>query len=226
MCVNADTSVRAWHALLPTSKRRLIRSDGSVDEVMFKALFIMHTYTVEIHRPLSTLASSPIEAVTRCAPLAPSEHLQESDKAASELHTVKCLSAIENLGHLLTLPTNLNAHSPFLICMIANVTIAHLSACRYILQGERLATSREKIRLTMGTLKILKRFSEHWILGKRTYREIGMIAREILPLTAVSATVPANTNLSQPDEPLMNFDFSAPSDDPFSNIIKTIQASS
>lgn len=33
--------------------------------------------------------------------------------------------------------------------------------------------------MTMGTLK---RLSEHWALGKRTYREIGIIARELLSL--------------------------------------------
>lgn len=189
MCAKADTSIIAWHSLLPTSKRLLIRVDDSVDEVMFKAQFIMHTYTVEIHRPLSTLAYNPIEAVARCAPLAPSDRLRCPDKAESELHTVKCLSAMENLDQLLTLPTNLHTHTPFLICMIANATIAHLSACRFLLQGEKLATSREKIRLTMGTLK---RLGEYWSLGKRTFQELGTIAREILCLTADSAPVPVS----------------------------------
>lgn len=43
MCRNSDTSIRAWYSLLPSTKRTLIRADGSVDEVMFKAQFIMHT---------------------------------------------------------------------------------------------------------------------------------------------------------------------------------------
>lgn len=64
--------------------------------------------------------------------------------------------------------------------MIANVTIAHLSACRFLYSGDKRTRSRDKIRLTMGTLK---RLSEHWILGKRTYREIGIIARELLSLS-------------------------------------------
>lgn len=64
--------------------------------------------------------------------------------------------------------------------MIANVTIAHLSACRFVYEGKKLTRGRDKIRLTMG---ILKRLSEHWALGKRTYHEIGIIAREILCLT-------------------------------------------
>lgn len=204
MCANADTSVMAWHSLLPPSKRRLIHDDGSVDEVMFKAHFIMHAYTIEMHRPLSTLAYSPIESVARCAPLAPSDRLRCPNRAESELHTAKCLSAITTLDQLLTLPTDLHTHSPFLICMIANATIAHLSACRYLHQGERLATSREKIRLTMGTLK---RLGDYWPLGKRTYQELGIIAREILCLTSDSRPVPASmrTTISQPEYPSVNF---------------------
>lgn len=44
MCSNADTSVTAWHSLLPNSKRNILRPDGTVDEVIFKAEFIMHTF--------------------------------------------------------------------------------------------------------------------------------------------------------------------------------------
>jgi len=43
MAATSDTSVRAWCCLLSPEKRNLIRPDGSFDEVMFKALFIMHT---------------------------------------------------------------------------------------------------------------------------------------------------------------------------------------
>ncbi|KAJ5499471.1 Major facilitator superfamily domain general substrate transporter [Penicillium expansum] len=179
MAASADTSVRAWCSLLSPQKSQLIRPDGSFDEVMFKAFFIMHTFTVEIHRPLSALTHSAIESVSRCAPLAPSEQLKCNNAKERDLHTVKCTQAINSIDELLTLPTNMKTHSPFIICMIANVTIAHLSACRFIFSGDRRAKSREKIRLTMGTLK---RLSEHWTLGKRTYREIGIIARELLSI--------------------------------------------
>lgn len=43
MSASSDTSVRAWCSLLSPNKRQLIRPDGSFDEVMFKAFFIMHT---------------------------------------------------------------------------------------------------------------------------------------------------------------------------------------
>ncbi|KAJ5773705.1 hypothetical protein N7457_008601 [Penicillium paradoxum] len=200
MAANSDTSILAWFSLLPPGKRQLVRPDGSFDEVMFKALFIMHTYTVEIHRPLSGLTHSAIESVSRCAPLAPSDQLNCNNAHERDLHTARCTQAINSIDELLTLPTDMNMHSPFIICMIANVTIAHLSACRFIFSGDRRAASREKIRLTMGTLK---RLSEHWTLGKRTYREIGTIARELLSLAKDPATSSATvTTIDTIDLPL------------------------
>jgi hypothetical protein len=37
MIGHADASIAAWLSLLSTSKRRLIRDDGTIDELMFKA---------------------------------------------------------------------------------------------------------------------------------------------------------------------------------------------
>lgn len=39
----ADTTMTAWCSLLPASKRRILRDDGSVDELLFKANILMHT---------------------------------------------------------------------------------------------------------------------------------------------------------------------------------------
>lgn len=69
----------------------------------------------------------------------------------------------------------------------------------------------------MGTLK---RLSEHWILSKRTYREIGIIARELLSLAKDTPVGLGDVGLSLPDPPSIdipaldmlpdgNFDFCA-----------------
>lgn len=108
-------------------------------------------------------------------------------------HTIKCLKAIETLNKLMTLPANIATHTPFVICMIANATIAHISACRYIYQGLQLKLGREKIRLSMGTLKTL---SEYWPQGKRIYQEVGIIAREILCLRDQNKRTMASTEAS------------------------------
>lgn len=43
ICASADTSTNAWNSLLPPTKQCLVRLDGSLDEMMFKAQFIRHT---------------------------------------------------------------------------------------------------------------------------------------------------------------------------------------
>jgi hypothetical protein len=76
--------------------------------------------------------------------------------------------------------------------MIAVVAVTHLSACRYVFKGQDLRLNRERIRVTMGALKAM---GEHWSLGKRTYQEISVIAREILSL---DRPLPSPSALQEP----------------------------
>lgn len=140
-------------------------------------MLIIHRNAVDFHRRLSSLTASPIECISRCAPLAPDGRSDRGSPSDTHIHTVKCLRAIQKINELLSLPIQTAVHSPFLICMIANVTIAHLSACRYVFRGQELAQCREKIRLTLGTLKTL---SQYWLLGRQTHEEIGIIAQDCL----------------------------------------------
>jgi len=80
---------------------------------------------------------------------------------------------------MLTLPCRMAVHTPFSICIIANITIAHLSACKHILKGEQLRVARERIRVAMGSLEI---FSEVWPRGEKVVREVKTIAKELLSL--------------------------------------------
>ena len=151
------------------------------------------SYVVDLHRPLSNLAYAEVESGAQCAPPPP---LQNITLNYAEAHTPRILQSIEAFNTLLTLSGDLKAHTPFVICQIANTTIAHLSACRHVLQGQALKLAREKIRLNMGVLKAL---GETWSRAKRTYRELGAIAREVLcladqdisPLTDLSSLTTA-----------------------------------
>jgi hypothetical protein len=154
---------------------------------------------VDLHRELSSLKYSAIEAVSKCAPPAPPES-NDSIKEDAHIHTAKALFAVEKLNGLLTLPTKLTTHTPFIICMISNMTIAHLSACRYIFQEPRLSLERDKIRLNMGVLKMM---GEFWPAGAREYHDVGIIAREILSLADDEITIPKLT----PVLPLDTLDF-------------------
>ncbi|KAL3433549.1 hypothetical protein BDV09DRAFT_171662 [Aspergillus tetrazonus] len=183
ICANADATVTAWRSLLHPSKKDLVRADGTVDELLFKANMIIQTYVVELHRQLSTLSYTPIESIAHCSPPPPPESLRGCNTPECQLHTAKVLRAIDAFDDLLTLPTNITTHTPFIICMISNLVIAHLAACRFHYQGQALKLARERIRLSMGALKVL---GEYWSMGQRTYREVGIVAREILGLKDAS----------------------------------------
>lgn len=138
------------------------------------------SYVVDFHRAVSDLSYSSIESVARCTPPAPPAKPRPGEVEDTSFHTNKVLSAIRRMGDLLPLPASLHMMTPFFTCIIATVTVAHLSACRYIHRDRTLQLERERVRLSMGALRML---GEHWPLGRRTYDEMGIIAREILCLS-------------------------------------------
>lgn len=142
-------------------------------------------YTVDIHRALSSLKYIAIEAVSSCAPPPPPERLAPVYYRDAHIHTAKILRAIERITDMITLPTRIAVHSPFTICIIATITIAHLSACKHVLEDEQLKISRERIRVAMGALET---FAEVWPKGKKVVREVKTIAKELLSLKAATET--------------------------------------
>ncbi|RYP63912.1 hypothetical protein DL771_009024 [Monosporascus sp. 5C6A] len=147
---------------------------------LFNANMAINAYIVDLHRRFSDLAYFEVESVARCAPPAPPSNLRSLKPGGARIHTSKALLAIRRTVDLLALPPTLPSQTPFLICMIANTMVAHLSACRYLFKGSVLQLERERIRSSMGALRVL---GEYWPLGRRTYREMGIIAREVLGLS-------------------------------------------
>ncbi|RYP13041.1 hypothetical protein DL767_010914 [Monosporascus sp. MG133] len=179
-CTQLDISLSAWYSLLPQSKRCLINGNQELDMQLFQANMLVNAYIVDLHRRHSDLAYFEMESAARCAPPAPPSNLRSLKPGDTRLHTSKALLAIRRMGDLLALPPTLPPQTPFLICMIANTMVAHLSACRYLFKGSALQLERERIRSSMGALRVL---GEYWPLGRRTYREMGIIAREVLGLS-------------------------------------------
>lgn len=112
------------------------------------------------------------------APPAPPRSMSPARAEKSQIHTMKILHAIEKSTHLLSLPTRFTQHTTFVI-MVAVTTIAHLSACRYVLDGRDLKVARVRVRATMGARKA---YEDIWPLGRWTYREVGIVACEMLSL--------------------------------------------
>jgi hypothetical protein len=150
---------------------------------------------------LSNLKYFSIETLSKCVPPPPPEH-NNAIKDEAHIHTAKVLFATEKLNSLLTLPTRFIEHTPFIICMITLVTIAQLSACRYIFKEPRLSLERERIRLNMGVLKMM---GEVWAAGKREYRAMGLIAKEILSLHDHEISIPEPSSVISGDAVNCNF---------------------
>ena len=165
------SSTRECHGSLSSSSETSRPSSCSDYALMW------NSYVVDLRRPLSELSYSAVESTSRCAPPRPPEYLSPALCQESHTHTIKILYAIEKLTELLTLPTRVIVHTPFIICMLATTTIAHLSACKHPLKDRTLKIARERIRVNLGALKTL---GDIWPLGRRTYHEVGIVARELL----------------------------------------------
>jgi hypothetical protein len=132
-----------------------------------------------IHRPLSRLYHSPIEAISSCAPPPPPHEISGHKDRSYWLHTKKTLEAAEAAINLYALPIPILQHSPLGICGIALSTLANLSACAYILSGGEWYRTRDRIRLGLGGLK---KFGECWKTARRTERETKKVARNVFAL--------------------------------------------
>ncbi|KAF2034331.1 hypothetical protein EK21DRAFT_97443 [Setomelanomma holmii] len=174
---NADTVMTAWCSLLPASKRRILREDGSVDELLFKVNILMHTYITDIHRQLSNFKYFSIESVPQCVAPHPPES-NDSIKDEAHIHTAKVLYSTDKLNSLLTLPAHVTSYTPFIICMITLTTIAQLFACRYIFQEPKLSLERGKTRLNVGVLKLT---GEAWHSEQRVPRHGHHRERDVEP---------------------------------------------
>jgi hypothetical protein len=123
--------------------------------------------------------------VSTCAPPPPPDRLAPLYEREAPTHTKKILISIAKLTELMTLPITIPKLSPFTICMLATAIIAHLSACRYVLNAEELDLARERIRVNIGTLET---FSEVWPRASKTVKEVRIIAKDILRERSTSST--------------------------------------
>jgi hypothetical protein len=174
------------------------------------------SYTIDIHRQLSDLAYSPIEGVSSCSPRPPPKRLEGIYSQEAHIHTTKILHAIEKMTDLLTLPTDVTLHTPFTICMTATITIAHLSACKYVFKGRQLYIARERVRVAIGALETL---GQIWPRAKNVVREIKTIAKELL-FVGPEDKVDVPHQVSPPIEAVdrLLLENSVPEPDYFSNI--------
>ncbi|SPO06051.1 related to C6 transcription factor [Cephalotrichum gorgonifer] len=173
-----DAIVDGWDLLLPESKRQVMGKDGVVDELMFQAQMGISASIVGLHRPYSNLLFNPLELISSC-PTGPPDSVLVGDLV--NVHTERCLKAIQVQIRLMTLPARPFRHTPFVICMMTVGTIPHLAACKYIFTREQVEIARHQIRLSIGCMKTM---AEAWPQAALNIRELQMIAQEVLGLSS------------------------------------------
>lgn len=85
--------------------------------------------------------------------------------------------SIEAQVRLLALPAQPFSHTPFTVCMLTTGTISLLSACKFLLEDQKLAVARDQVRMSIGCLKS---FAGVWPLAAKSLQEVQTIAREML----------------------------------------------
>ncbi|UNI17034.1 hypothetical protein JDV02_003413 [Purpureocillium takamizusanense] len=178
----ADAVLDGWMLLLPETKRSPLSADGEVDELIFQALMAVYATTVGLHRPFSKCSFDQLECISGCSTAGDGQ--QGSPRPPAELeavHTAKCINAAEAQIRLLALPAGgSSTHSPFTVCMLTTGTLALLSACKFILQDQKLAIARDQLRLSIGYHKAM---AGVWTKAAKNLEEVQTIAREVLMLS-------------------------------------------
>lgn len=107
------------------------------------------------------------------------------------MHSEKLFQAIRKQNQcLVMLPIRAVQLSPFIICMIACCTIAHLVACKVAFDAEDTRAARSRIRVTLGTLK---HYEDIWPRAKRMIKELKLIANDLLQTKTICAPPPIST---------------------------------
>ncbi|KAF5604129.1 uncharacterized protein FSUBG_6902 [Fusarium subglutinans] len=180
MCDDLEAKIAGWFTMLPPSKRDLDVRPAFFDQLIFQAHMMMYTCLAYIHRPFSTLRYDPIESISSCGSPPPPLFLGVSGGSGlnRQSHLQKLLQAIRKQNQcLIILPLGPAQLSPFVICMVACCTIAHLVACKSTLPEDEAEVARSRIRVCLGTLR---HYEDIWPRAKKILLELKRIANSIL----------------------------------------------
>ncbi|EXL63319.1 hypothetical protein FOCG_01674 [Fusarium oxysporum f. sp. radicis-lycopersici 26381] len=197
LCDNLEAKIAGWFAMLPPSKRDLDVRPAFLDQLILQSHMMMYTCLAYIHRPFSTLRYDPIEGISTCGSPPPPLLLGLSSGGGlnRQSHLQKLLQAIRKQNQcLIILPLGSAQLSPFVICMVACCTIAHLVACKSALPEDEAEVARSRIRVCLGTLR---HYEDIWPRAKKILLELKRIANSILQTeTATLHYQPAYTEVS------------------------------
>ncbi|KAL3471138.1 hypothetical protein BJX99DRAFT_32978 [Aspergillus californicus] len=170
-----DARIAAFFHHLPESKQELLRSDGTVDEMMFQATMVINGTSIYLHFPRSDLLSSPaVAAEVICGHHGPCS-IPAYSHHAHAMKAVKAASEISKLAHFSKPGVK---HTPFFICSLVMSSIVQLAACS-VKAGQMPAPSRDRLSLTIGVFKTL---ANTWAISQSIMRQIKAVARDVMDM--------------------------------------------
>lgn len=108
------------------------------------------------------------------------------------VHTVKCTSAADKIAELITYPGDSLQHTPLFTCMLTLSAVVHLSAYLLAHDVNHRAAIRERLALSVGSLKSIK---GTWALAGSVLQSIRGAAREVMAMGKMMERPPsAETN--------------------------------
>ena len=168
-----DARIASWLHLLPESKSELVRSDGTVDEMMFQATMIINGASIYLHFPRSDLLSSPaLAAQVICG-----HHAAVSQPTLThQAHALRAIKAAGEISTLASIRIPVIKHTPFFICALVMSSIVQLAACS-VKAGQMPDPSRDRLTLTIGVFKSL---GATWAISQAIMRQIKAVARDVM----------------------------------------------
>ena len=125
-----------------------------------------------------------MECVSECAP-PPPEQPGDDRQRSYDFHTTKILGAANAAIDLFALPSPVVMHTPLVICGLTLAILAQISACTFVLKDADYVAGRDRVRLGLGAVK---EFGEVWPVGRKSVKEVKVIAREVLSLQSLVET--------------------------------------
>ena len=106
--------------------------------------------------------------------MAPPGGYQKQNRSA---HTARALKAVELQTSLLSIQCPAERHSLFATCIVSEISLAQISACKLLLDEHAMSIARDRIRLSIG---FLTQMGTVWPLAKEMARDVRYVARRTL----------------------------------------------
>ena len=135
----------------------------------------MCSASICLHRPRSDLVYTDVQDSNNCL----ESRVYGAPASKFSVHTVKCTSAADKIAELITYPGDSLQHTPLFTCMLTLSAVVHISAYLLAHDLNQRAAIRERLALSVGSLKSVK---GTWILAGSVLQSIRGAAREAMAM--------------------------------------------